>query len=189
MAHSGRHTHLGFGWNLFLAWIPLAAAVLAYNVRRRAILAIAAAAWILFFPNAPYLVTDLIHLRPLPGAPHWYDAIMLAAFAWNGLFLGLASLLLMHRVVCRHASALTGWLFVVAAVLAGSFGIYLGRFERFNSWDALTDPTVVLVSAASRLSHPMIHLRTIVFSLIFSALLLTTYLMLIAFTRMQAARD
>lgn len=79
-------------WNLFLAWVPLVFAVAAYARARRGLDPLVAAllvAWLLVFPNAPYLLTDIIHLEEGP-APLWYDALMLSAFAWTGLLLGFA---------------------------------------------------------------------------------------------------
>ena len=113
-------------WNLFLAWIPfwLALPIDALTEptgqppKSSALLAPLLTLgffWLLFFPNAPYLVTDFIHLhpsrtsfgRPLPMwllqfsprqfVPLWYDVILVMAFAWNGLLLGFMSLYLVQR--------------------------------------------------------------------------------------------
>src|SRR5581483_11323407 len=85
-------------WNLFLAWLPALGAFAAYNLnhlptrlRWLPILGFSVL-WLLFLPNAPYLITDIIHLKPHPGVPLWYDLITLVTFAWTGSFLGLISL-------------------------------------------------------------------------------------------------
>lgn len=132
-------------WNLFLAWVPLVLAVAAYVRARRRIdlvVALLLVPWLLFFPNAPYLLTDFVHLGEGP-APLWYDALMLSAFAWTALALGFASLYLVQMVVRRALGATVAWAGVVAALALASVGVYVGRFIRFNSWDALLHPLAV----------------------------------------------
>src|SRR5687768_6964287 len=126
-------------WNLLLAWIPLLLAVAAYvRARRRLdlVVAVLLVPWLLFFPNAPYLLTDFVHLDEGP-APLWYDGLMLSAFAWTALLLGFGSLYLVQMVLRRAAGTVVAWLGVVVALSLGSIGVYVGRFIRFNSWDAL----------------------------------------------------
>ena len=125
-------------WNLILAWVPLVLAMVAYGRARRRVdltVAVLLVPWLLFFPNAPYLLTDFIHLGEGP-APLWYDALMLSAFAWTGLMLGFASLYLVQMILRRAFGTVVAWLGVVVALSLGSIGVYVGRFIRFNSWDA-----------------------------------------------------
>jgi uncharacterized membrane protein len=144
---TGDSTFSGLIWNLFLAWIPFALAVVVYDGwrRRRAAGTLFAlgALWLLFFPNAPYIVTDFVHLERTADAPYWYDALTLSAFAWTGVLLGFASLFLMQTVVRQWRGVAAGWIFAGAALALGSLGIYLGRFLRLNSWDALEHPSVL----------------------------------------------
>ena len=132
-------------WNLFLAWIPVAAAVAVYDLHRRGVglsrLLPLAALWLLFLPNAPYLLTDLIHLGSR-DAPLWFDLVLFSAFAWTGAFLGFLSIYLMQVVVRRAHGALLGWALVGGSLLASGFGIYLGRSLRWNSWDFVTSPSL-----------------------------------------------
>ena len=90
-------------WNLFLAWIPYVLAICVAAVHGRGgprpLLWVLGAAWLLFLPNAPYILTDFIHLGRIGGAPLWFDAALIGTFAAAGLALGLASLLVMHHVV------------------------------------------------------------------------------------------
>src|SRR5215216_693033 len=133
-------------WNLMLAWIPLGFAAIAHaraRTRTDAIVVVAAVLWLLFFPNAPYVLTDFIHLDDNTVAPVWYDALMLSAFAWTALLLGFASLYLMQIVVRRSLGPLAAWVCVVGALGLASLGVYIGRFVRFNSWDALLHPRAV----------------------------------------------
>lgn len=135
-------------WNLFLAWLPLGFAVMTRVLFERCgwhwrTLA-AGSAWLLFLPNASYIVTDLIHLRSHPPVPHWYDATLFAAFAIMGVALGFISLRIIHDVVAQRKGWFRGWLFVLAVLALCGFGIYLGRIERWNSWDVLARPHVLI---------------------------------------------
>jgi uncharacterized membrane protein len=184
--YAGYLSHQGLAWNLFLAWMPMVSALLVYNLsktrRRVAWLLIVpfVAFWLLFFPNAPYVLTDILHLRPKPVVPLWYDLILLIAFAWTGTFLGLVSLYLMQGLVQRLAGARTGWLFTLGVLAAGGFGVYLGRFPRYNSWDAILNPATLAYDILSHLRHPLAHPRTYIFSALFSLCLTAIYLMLVA---------
>jgi uncharacterized membrane protein len=140
-------------WNLFLAWVPLALAAVAYSRSRRGVDPLTAAvlvAWLLFFPNAPYLLTDFIHLAQGP-APLWYDALMLSAFAWTGLLLGFASLYLVQLSLRRQFGAALSWLGVFGSLVLASVGVYIGRFVRLNSWDVLLHPRHVVEVVHARL--------------------------------------
>jgi uncharacterized membrane protein len=145
-------------WNLFLAWAPLAFALGAYqSARHRFYVATAplGVAWLLFFPNAPYMLTDFIHLQQSPPTPLWYDGLMLSAFAWTALLLGFVSLYLMQAVWRRAAGTLAGWVGVVAVLALGSLGVYIGRFVGLNSWDALLHPNRVADVIKSQLRDPL----------------------------------
>jgi uncharacterized membrane protein len=147
MIESGSSDFSGLIWNLFLAWIPFALAVAVYDgwrrKRARGTLVVLGALWLLFFPNAPYIVTDFVHLERTADAPYWYDAVTVSAFAWTGVLLGFASLFLMQTVVRQSRGVVIGWIFAGVAIALGSLGIYLGRFLRLNSWDALEHPSVL----------------------------------------------
>ena len=171
-------------WNLFLAWLPAGCALLAYNLRKThsrlsgLVVFGCAVTWFFFFPNAPYLLTDLIHLRARPGIPFWYDLLLLLAFAWTGFFLGLWSLLLMQEVVRRLVGTTASWVFALVMLVLGSFGIYLGRFQRWNSWDVLSNPQSLFLAAARPLRHPFAHVETVAFSVLFAFFMMAMYLTL-----------
>jgi uncharacterized membrane protein len=162
-------------WNLFLAWIPWLFALLAERLHaagRRARVAFAgcAGAWLLFFPNAPYIVTDLVHLQPDARAPV-ADAITIAAFAMCGLLLAFASLRRMQALVTERFGGLAGWSLIGVVSLLTGFGVGLGRVLRWNSWDVVSRPEALLVDIATRVSDPLAHERllgvTVGFSLAF----------------------
>ena len=123
-------------WNLMLAWIPLLLALLIYDRYRRGAslvrLAPALVLWLLFLPNAPYILTDFIHLAPRQRTPLWLAGLTLSAFGWTGLLLGFVSLYLVHAVA-RHRFGARAWYGVFGALALVSAGIYIGRFKRWNS--------------------------------------------------------
>ena len=163
-------------WNLFLAWLPVVFAWLAVRLHKRALSALAAAfMWLLFFPNAPYLVTDLIHLQAFPPVPLWYDLILLLDFAVLGMFLGIVSLRMMHSLIDAYLGLFAGWLFVLAALGAGGLGVFIGRFLRWNSWDLFTRPLALLYDVLANLTET----RTLVISGLLALLLFFTYLIFI----------
>ncbi len=130
-------------WNLFLAALPLvwSSAFERAIARERWVLAgISFALWILFLPNAPYLMTDLMHLSARANAPLWYILAMLLSCAATGTLLGYISLLGVHAAIERHFGFYRGWSVALASLMGCGFGIYMGRFLRWNSWDALTHP-------------------------------------------------
>ncbi|PJJ59705.1 DUF1361 domain-containing protein [Hymenobacter chitinivorans] len=165
-------------WNLFLALVPFGLSTMlglaAGPVRARVLLPVGAV-WLLFFPNAPYILTDLFHLEPRAGVPYWYDLALILTCAWNGLMLAYASLLDMQNLVQRRLGAAASWVFVVVALLLSSFGIYLGRFLRFNSWDIVTNPLTLFYDILNRVLHPAAHPRTWGVTLLFGVFLLIGY--------------
>ncbi len=165
-------------WNLFLAWVPLGIALLVYQRmgqgRLRGYHGLAGwASWLLFFPNAPYIITDLLHLRKPSAIPVWYDSLMVFSYALVGLLTGLLSLYLIHRVMDRLVGTLAAWGVVAGSLLLAGFGIYLGRVERWNSWDILTNPAGLLSNALGQLTHPPALQLTGVFGLMLMAIYLT----------------
>lgn len=178
--------HFGLVWNLFLAWLPMLSALAAYNLGQRGrwrdwlLVLPCLIFWLLFFPNAPYILTDILHLQPQGNVPLWYDLILLITFAWTGAFLGLISLYLMQSLVRRSAGAGIGWVFSLAALALSGFGVYLGRFPRWNSWDVLADPAGLLLDIAHRVRHPVANASIFVFSALFALCLAAMYFMLVA---------
>jgi uncharacterized membrane protein len=169
-------------WNLILAWVPLVFAIAAYaRARTRLDLTVAAllVPWLLFFPNAPYLLTDFIHLGEGP-APLWYDGLMLSAFAWTGLLLGFGSLYLVQMILRRAFGGAIAWVGVVAALTLASVGVYIGRFIGLNSWDALLHPVRVAEVVHDQISA--VPVRTAEALLALVAFLLVGYLAVFSLT-------
>ncbi len=183
VVHTGRLAYAFLVYNLALAWIPLGLALVAqalgeWRPRPRAASALTALSllgWLVFFPNAPYLMTDLMHLRMEHNRLFWWDLVTLQAFAWTGLALGFVSLDIVQRWVARRAGRLVSWLVACAVIGASAFGVYLGRFRRWNSWDAARDPLGVFADVAGVLLHPFANAHVVAFSAVLSAFLLTAY--------------
>ncbi|HVZ40606.1 MAG TPA: DUF1361 domain-containing protein [Candidatus Kapabacteria bacterium] len=165
-------------WNLFLAWIPFLIALGLYIRRRRSTWSflLAGCLWLLFFPNAPYIVTDLIHVRWTTTAPIWYDVTMIAACAWTGLLLGLTSLRMMQSLVRQQWGKIVSWAFAFVVMILGSFGVYLGRFQRWNSWDLLSNPSGLVGDILRGVLHPLAHPRPLAMTMLFTLFLIVAYL-------------
>jgi uncharacterized membrane protein len=183
--HTGVPNFTYLIWNLFLAWIPFVVAIVLYDGQRRgarpSALLFLGALWLVFFPNAPYIVTDFVHLDHDPLSPYWYDALTIGAFAATGMLLGLGSLYLVHSVVRKEIGAVAGWLTAAAALALGSVGIYVGRFVRLNSWDLWTSPHSFLHLAHKRLADPFGNPRLIAITLASTFLLGAAYLVVYTF--------
>jgi uncharacterized membrane protein len=167
-------------WNLFLAWVPFGLALCLALVHARGgpvpLLVLLGAGWLLFLPNAPYILTDFVHLGRVGGVPLWFDAALIGAFAGTGLALGLASLLVVHHVVEARAGRVVGWVVAVASLVLSALGVYLGRFPRFNSWDVVTDPHALVTVVLDRLADPFGNPFLLRFGLLMSVLLIGAYL-------------
>jgi uncharacterized membrane protein len=175
---SGTLSYTFLFWNLFLGFIPFAISTFLSRLKVSATVFYPLAfLWLLFFPNAPYILTDLIHLRQ-HVVPLWYDLLLLLSFAWTSLMFGFVSLSDMQRLIQERFNASIGWLFAVIALGLGSFGIYLGRFLRWNSWDVFTEPRQLAWDILERVANPLAYAHTFGFTVLLAAFLLLAYLTL-----------
>lgn len=171
IGYTRQPSFLFLSWNLCLAWIPLLLSLLAWRYRRYPPLASALGIlWLIFLPNAPYLVTDLVHLSPSSAAPVWYDLGMLFIFALVGLALGLHSLHIMQGLVKRRFGPLAGWTLALAAAALSGLGVYIGRFLRWNSWELLLNPLGLASDLQATLATPASALRLLAVVFLFGAL-------------------
>lgn len=145
-------------WNLFLAWIPMVFAVGFAVVRRRLWLVPLGLIWLAFLPNAPYLVTDLVHLGE--GYELWRHVLQYGFAAWTGILLGVVSLLLVHQRVDRDLGRAWGWLTVVVSVGLCAIGVVIGRFQRWNSWDLVTRPESVVAATLEWVRSPFAYVQS-----------------------------
>jgi uncharacterized membrane protein len=177
-------------WNLFLAWLPLLFALLACREfcqksgltwRFRAF----GAAWLLFFPNAPYIFTDLIHLTTRFYGQFWVDLVLILSCALTGFVLGFLSLFLMQAIVAQIVGRPASWLFIALVACLSGFGIYLGRFLRFNSWDVIYKPLELCRGIGNWAADPLAHSSSYAFPVLFAMFLFVAYLMLYALTHLH----
>lgn len=159
---SGTGTFLFLNWNLFLAGIPLLLSrLLMYNDNiTKTKLLLLLPMWLLFFPNAPYILTDLFHLSNVNSMPMWFDLLLILSFAWAGLFAGFKSLQDIQHMLMKFMSARKAMIVIALLLFTAAFGVYIGRFERWNSWDLLVHPFAVFGDVVEKFTDPMSHLRT-----------------------------
>jgi uncharacterized membrane protein len=175
-------------WNLFLAWLPYLFSVWAAASERLSpgkwwLLILPGGLWLIFFPNAPYMMTDFLHLEDRPPIPLWYDILLITSYAWSGLFLAIGSLRTMQLLIKKYLGGFISWLFVTVALGLSGLGIYLGRFERWNSWDLILQPRRILHDLKTYMAAPTDNLRFFAFTILFTAFLLICYLTFIAVRR------
>lgn len=191
-----RHAYLV--WNLFLAWLPLVFALFAverFSVanhpydRKFLVLGVA---WLLFFPNAPYIFTDLVHVLAKGRPTFWTELMIILLTAMTGFLAGFLSLRVMHGFVTRVCGWAAGWIFVTVISGLAAFGVYLGRFTRLNSWDVLLNPVRLVHRTGWGAWNLMTEWQHTKFLILFSLFLLLGYVMLFALTqpkRVELPRD
>ena len=172
VCYSGSFTYIFFVWNLLLAAIPVFLSNYLSKVKSNNNQIFLFACWLLFFPNALYIVTDLVHLRESTNVPLWYDVIMIFSAALNGLIMAYLSL---QKVELFLQSKFTGKqtsVIMMLCLFLGSAGVYIGRYLRWNSWDILINPFGLTTEAAQHFFNPTEHPRsigmTVILTLFFS---------------------
>jgi uncharacterized membrane protein len=174
---SERLMFIFLNWNLFLAFIPWFISSILINKKQLATINVffLIAIWLLFFPNSPYILTDLFHLRNRGDVPIWYDLILILSFAWTGLTYGFVSLLDIEKIFLQRISRRFTNIIIVVMLFVVSFGVYIGRFLRWNSWDIISNPSNLLYDIGIRISDPLAHPRTWGMTLLMGILLNMMY--------------
>jgi uncharacterized membrane protein len=111
--------------------------------------------WLLFFPNAPYIITDLLHLKGYSQNILWFDSLLIFTFAITGLLIGLNSLNIVHQSLELMLGKIPAWSAVIGSVILLGFGIYLGRYCRLNSWDLFNEPLWFAGRVLHQFKNPM----------------------------------
>lgn len=159
---TGAQTYQFLVWNLFLAFVPwcISSLLVMYKTKSRILLTVLIVAWLLLYPNSPYILTDLFHLHKGRVMPMWFDLVLILSFAWTGLMYGFSSLRDIESLLSTYVKR---WYVVVLSVVfmfISAFGIYIGRYLRWNSWDIITNPALLMYDIGDRFLHPFQHSRT-----------------------------
>jgi len=180
---SGSTLYLFLVWNIFLAWIPFMISSLFIKMKdkNKWKSALVFCCWLAFFPNALYIVTDLIHLEQESNIPKWFDALILFSSAIVGLIMAFISLYRVEAFLSKSINRKLQAPFILAILFLGSFGVYLGRFLRWNSWDIISNPFQLLLSIGHRIISPFDHVQTWGITMVFTVFF---YLLYVAVKKM-----
>ncbi|HEV8286641.1 MAG TPA: DUF1361 domain-containing protein [Chitinophagaceae bacterium] len=155
---SGRISYIFLAWNLFLAYIPFHISTWLSRhtevMKSRTKLAFLIFIWILFMPNSFYILTDLFHLQNMENGHPWFDLTLILSFAWNGILFGVISIREMEILLKKAKGKLISGLVVCMVMWLNAFGIYIGRFLRFNSWDIIANPFSLLSEISDMVFNP-----------------------------------
>jgi uncharacterized membrane protein len=175
VVNTGSWLFLFIPWNLFLAWLPLFFSGLIQKTENGFGKMAWLALWLLFLPNAPYIITDLFHLEQRHGVPLYFDLILLFSAAWNGLLMGLLSVKNTENELLKHFSIMKVKIAMLFIFFLSGFGIYLGRFDRYNSWHVLTQPSDLLIDIGHYLLQPWHHQHTWAVTILFAVVFYLMY--------------
>jgi uncharacterized membrane protein len=199
LAGQGRFGFIIF--NLVLAAVPLgvwwAFEQVRIKLKGKSLLLtwlICMAIWLLFLPNAFYILTDFMHLNTdvlvnargniarhtttyERGDPiYMYDSLLLLLATIGGAYLGGIALLKVYtynRAFIGHARAV---IISTMAVLLSGVGIYIGRYSRWNSWQALTHPVQIITELAHDMTQQLSRQRLLITVLSTSILALLSFI-------------
>jgi uncharacterized membrane protein len=173
-------------WNLLLAWLSLLFAVLLVrNLNNNRWLSWPnmglSLLWLAFLPNTWYLLTDFVHINPIGEISQLYDIVLICLLVIIGFLLGFASLFLVHRELLKRFSPIRSYWLIEAVILVASFSIYVGRDLRWNSWDVITNPGVI-INVSDSIADPLGNPRVLNVTLLLFSLISLLYLAFWIFT-------
>lgn len=156
-------------WNLVLAIIPYALSqfVYFYGTKRlhKLVQYVFFCLWLVFLPNSPYLITDLIHLHSSYAYWRWFDLYLLFIFAFSGWLFGTLSMIDIYSILKKNLGILKSLLIVFLVCFSTSYGMYLGRFSRLNSWDIFFKTSKVFTVIKESITIPYVWAMTLAFGL------------------------
>ena len=159
--YTGQWLFVWLSWNLFLAFVPYA--ITRFGIRNISWIETNVkflflfCSWLVFVPNAFYIITDLFHLELRTNIPLWFDLALILSFAWNGILLGVLSVRQMEKMITIKFPRMKEWQFVYPIMLLNAFGVYIGRYLRYNSWDVVSNPFQLIKDILYLLVHPIRH--------------------------------
>lgn len=166
-------------WNVFLAIIPYAITMYLNTTQNLSKLKLGFwfMVWLAFLPNAPYIVTDLIHIRIGNDALLWLDVLVVLSFALSGLLLFYISMLDMQKIFKSKFSKLPIEMMNIVILFLCGFGVYLGRFLRYNSWQIISQPQYLVKDIVNMIILPFQHFEAWLFTLGFGTFLVVGFWM------------
>lgn len=160
-------------WNLFLAWIPYAStSYILKNIQtisktKKWTMVVLS---IFFLPNAVFLITDLIHLKPRMYIPIWYDAFLLFNFSILGLIYNTITLINLEKLISPYLKQKNIWIFMGILILASGYGVYLERVLRWNSWDIILSPFQIISDTIVLIIHPLKNISAWIMTFAFGSI-------------------
>lgn len=160
-------------WIFFLAVIPFAITTYLASLPKlnKFVLVFWFSVWLLFLPNAPYIITDLLHLKISDSHLLWLDILVIMSFALNGLMLFYLSMSDMKTILQTSISKKKGNYIITITIFLCGFGVYLGRFLRYNSWEILSNPKYLFVDIINMIVKPFAHQEAWLFTILFGVFL------------------
>lgn len=163
-------------WNLILAIIPyIITMYLSVTKLNKFKLILWFCLWLLFLPNAPYIITDLLHLRVSNSQFLWLDILVILSFASSGLLLFFLSLNEMKKLLLINFKKLSVTYTITIIIFLSSFGVYLGRYLRYNSWEIISQPKHLFSDILNKLLHPFDNIEVWMFTFGFGAFLFVSF--------------
>lgn len=177
----GTHSFLYIFWNIFLASVPfIMSSFMLIRINKsnfyNPISIFCFIIWFLFLPNAPYVITDFIHLGEVRNVPVMYDIILLFTSSIVSMLFGLYSMEQMEKILAHKFSEKLIKVIMLLIIFFTSFGIYLGRTLRFNSWDLFVNYHSLFQAIREIFMNSSKHINAYFYTVIFFFLIYTSYI-------------
>ncbi|NVN96947.1 DUF1361 domain-containing protein [Candidatus Nomurabacteria bacterium] len=176
----GSTTFVYMFWNIFLASVPFFISLFLLGRTNKdnitkPIFIIGFIFWFLFLPNAPYVITDFIHLGRIHAVPVMYDMFLLFASASVSLLMGLYSIHHMEKMLLLKFTRKIANIIIIVTIFFASFGVYLGRYLRFNSWDLFISHNSLISSICKVFTQSNAYANVYGYTLLFFIFIYISY--------------
>jgi uncharacterized membrane protein len=176
---SGRLSYAFLAWNLFLAYVPYFISQWLDRhqqiLRNRIKLVSLIFTWILFMPNSFYILTDLFHLENMGNDHSWFDLTLILSFAWSGVIFGILSIRKMEMLLKKAKGNLVSGFIICTVMWLNAFGVYIGRFLHFNSWDIIVNRFSLLTEITNIIFNPYDYRYAWAMSICFAFFMIIIY--------------
>jgi len=167
--------------NLFLAWVPLLLTILLIKSLRKYVWSsywplLITLLWLIMLPNSFYMISDYVHVHDVGRHNLLYDIVMFTSFIFTAVLLGFSSLYMTHAELRKRMKLRSSFILVGIIIFLCSFGIYLGRDLRWNSWDVFFNPAGILFDVSDHIIHPLNNGELLTTTLSFFVLIGSLYI-------------